>query len=143
MKYSILLLVVGFLLTFLFPLSSAPLTALVYFAPFLGCVVYQKIFPPYVATLSVEDKQIINTEKWESVIRTIYQIVGSLVVLSAFGINIPYIDVLKEALSYILGQFDSVVSAIQLLIGFGLSIYGFFRNEERFQARLTTGKRLK
>lgn len=143
MKYSILLLVVGFVLTVLFPLTSAPLTALVYFAPFIGYVLYIKLFPPYVATLSVEDKEIINTEKWKSIIRSVIQVVGSLVALSAFGVNIPFIDNIQDVLTFIAGQFDAVVSAIQLLIGFGLTIYGFFRNDDRFQARLTTGKRLK
>lgn len=142
-KISVLLLIIGFALIILFPFTPSALAALVYLLPFFIYVFASKLFPAYVSTLSTEDRQIINTEKWKSILRSVLQVVGVLIALSAFGINIPILDKVNEALLYISGNFDNVVEAIQLLVGFGLTIYGFFRNEDRFQSRMTTGKRLK
>ena len=140
-KISVLLLIIGFALIILFPFTPSALAALVYLLPFFIYVFASKLFPAYVSTLSTEDRQIINTEKWKSILRSVLQVVGVLIALSAFGINIPILDKVNEALLYISGNFDNVVEAIQLLVGFGLTIYGFFRNEDRFQSRMTTGKR--
>ena len=142
-KISVLLLIIGFALIILFPFTPSALATLVYLLPFFIYVFASKLFPAYVSTLSTEDRQIINTEKWKSILRSVLQVVGVLIALSAFGINIPILDKVNEALLYISGNFDNVVEAIQLLVGFGLTIYGFFRNEDRFQSRMTTGKRLK
>lgn len=142
-KILFLLLALGLILCVFFPLGSNVLTAVVYLSPFFLAVFLKLMFPPYVTTLSLEDRAIINTEKWKSMIRSAIQLVGVLVALAAFGINIPYVDIVSQALQYISGEIDVLVEAIQLLIGFGLTVYGFFKNDERFQSRLTSGKRLK
>jgi hypothetical protein len=143
LKVLILLLLGGFALITFAPFGSPALTAITYLLPFFLYVIYVNLFPPYFGSLSNEEKEIINVEKWNSILRSIIQVVGSLVALSAFGLNVPYIDIIDELLNFVSGNFEEVVAAIKLIIGFGISIYGFFRNDERFQSRLTAGKRLK
>lgn len=143
LKLLLIFFVAGVIPTIFFPFGTGAVSALVYFLPFFGYVIYVNIYPSYYGSLSNDEKKTIDLEKWKSLVRSLKQILGVLVTVGAFGIKIPYIDLVNNILGYILGQFDTVAAAVQLLIGFGLAIWGFFQNDDRFQARLTTGKRLK
>lgn len=143
LKILLILFAVGFGGIIAFPFYSPAVSALVYLLPFFIYVAYVNIFPAYFGSLSVDDQKKINTEKWKSLIRSLKQVAGALVMVGAFGVKIPYIGMINDLLNHILGQFDAVAAAIQLLIGFGLQAWGFFQNDERFQARLSSSKRIK
>lgn len=143
LKLLLVLFVVGTIAVVSFPFASGAVSALVYYAPFFGLLIYDQLFPSYYGSLSTEDKKTVDLEKWKSLLRSLKQVAGVLVTVGAFGIKIPFIDIVNNVLNHVLGQFDTMAAAVQLLIGFGLTLWGFFKNNERFNARLTTGKRLK
>jgi len=67
-----------------------------------------------------------NTEKFKSVVRHALTAIGTLLVF--FGLNsyVPLVDYLTENL-------DGTVQAIEVLVGFVLVVFGFLRNNDRFQ----------
>lgn len=79
-----------------------------------------------------------KTEKIKSLIRSIIQIIGTLITFAgAFNVKIPFIDILRTVLSYVADNVDIATNAILALVGIGITIYGFFKNGERFQDRST------
>jgi hypothetical protein len=73
-----------------------------------------------------------NTEVIKSVIRSILQILGILIVLN---VPIPFIGPISNALTYILGEFDAVIAILNTLMGIGITLYGFFKDGNRFKDR--------
>lgn len=62
----------------------------------------------------------------KSLIRHALTAIGTLLVLTGLNTWIPLVDLLTENL-------DAVISAIEVLIGVGVAVFGFFRNKDRFQ----------
>jgi hypothetical protein len=67
-----------------------------------------------------------GTAEVKSLIRHALTAIGTLLVLTGLNTWIPLVDLLTENL-------DSVVNAIEVLVGLGVAVFGFFRNKERFQ----------
>lgn len=67
-----------------------------------------------------------GTAEVKSLIRHGLTAIGTLLVLTGLNTWIPLVDLLTENL-------DSVVNAIEVLVGLGVAVFGFFRNKERFQ----------
>ena len=62
----------------------------------------------------------------KSLIRHALTAIGTLLVLTGLNTWIPLVDLLTENL-------DAVFSAIEVLVGVGVAVFGFFRNKDRFQ----------
>ena len=62
----------------------------------------------------------------KSLIRHALTAIGTLLVLTGLNTWIPLVDLLTENL-------DAVISAIEVLVGVGVAVFGFFRNKDRFQ----------
>lgn len=62
----------------------------------------------------------------KSLIRHALTAIGTLLVLTGLNTWIPLVDLLTENL-------DAVVAAIEVLVGVGVAVFGFFRNKDRFQ----------
>ena len=62
----------------------------------------------------------------KSLIRHALTAIGTLLVLTGLNTWIPLVDLLTENL-------DGVFSAIEVLVGVGVAVAGFFRNRERFK----------
>jgi Na+/melibiose symporter-like transporter len=67
-----------------------------------------------------------NTEKFKSVVRHALTAIGTLLVFFGLNTYVPLVDYLTENL-------DETVQAVEVLVGFVLVLFGFFRNKERFQ----------
>ena len=67
-----------------------------------------------------------GTAEVKSLIRHALTAIGTLLVLTGLNTWIPLVDLLTENL-------DSVVNAIEVLVGLGVAVFGFFRNKERFK----------
>ena len=62
----------------------------------------------------------------KSLIRHALTAIGTLLVLTGLNTWVPLVDLLTENL-------DAVVAAIEVLVGVGVAVFGFFRNKDRFQ----------
>jgi len=62
----------------------------------------------------------------KSLIRHALTAVGTLLVLTGLNTWLPLVDLLTENL-------DAAVNAIEVLVGLGVAIFGFFRNKDRFE----------
>lgn len=62
----------------------------------------------------------------KSLIRHALTAIGTLLVLTGLNTWIPLVDLLTENL-------DAVFAAIEVLVGVGVAVFGFFRNKDRFQ----------
>ena len=49
--------------------------------------------------------------------------------------KIPFIGPLNDALTFLLGEFDTIVAIINTLVGIAVTIYGFFIDKARFEDR--------
>ena len=67
-----------------------------------------------------------GTAEIKSLIRHGLTAIGTLLVLTGLNAWIPLVDLLTENL-------DSVVNAIEVLVGLGVAVFGFFRNKDRFE----------
>jgi hypothetical protein len=67
-----------------------------------------------------------ETAEVKSLIRHALTAIGTLLVLTGLNSWLPLVDLLTENL-------DGVFSAIEVLIGVGVAVAGFFRNRERFK----------
>ena len=67
-----------------------------------------------------------GTAEVKSLIRHALTAIGTLLVLTGLNTWIPLVDLLTENL-------DSVVNAIEVLVGLGVAVFGFLRNNERFK----------
>lgn len=67
-----------------------------------------------------------GTAEVKSLIRHALTAIGTLLVLTGLNTWLPLVDLLTENL-------DGVFSAVEVLVGVGVAIAGFFRNKERFK----------
>lgn len=67
-----------------------------------------------------------DTAQIKSLIRHGLTAIGTLLVLTGLNTWVPLVDLLTENL-------DSVVAAVEVIVGLGVAVFGFFRNKERFQ----------
>ena len=74
-----------------------------------------------------------NKEKIQSVIRALIQIVGLLIALNVGG---DYVPVIGDVLAYLVDKLDAIFSAANELIGIAVALYGFFKDNERFDDRV-------
>ena len=62
----------------------------------------------------------------KSLIRHALTAIGTLLVLTGLNTWLPLVDLLTENL-------DAAVNAVEVLLGLGVAVFGFFRNKDRFQ----------
>jgi hypothetical protein len=105
------------------------------YAPFLLTITYHYAYPPFYGTKSVSVVKAELIEKIRSVVRTVIQFLGLLTALGGFGVKIPYIDAVGQALQYIASNLGVAADAFNVLAGFVITIYGFFLNSQRFESR--------
>jgi hypothetical protein len=74
-------------------------------------------------------------EKLKSVFRTVIQFSGLITAtLAALKLDIPLITSMIKSIGYLNTNLDGVAAAVTFIIGIGITIYGFFKNPERFEA---------
>lgn len=116
--------------------ASTSLLKLIYVLPAIGLWVYFLWFPSHYGKKNVEELKWINRERIASLFRTAIQSLGAIVaVLSAYNVNIPWVQKLLEVFSYLAENLDVGVNAIATLVGIGITVYGFFFKKERFEER--------
>lgn len=124
---SLLFFVVGFFLA-----KSVGLYA---YIPFLGSLGLYFLYPDTYSSKSVGEIKEETKEKAKSILRSVIQVVGVLIVLGGFGIKIPYVEQVQEAANYLTANIDIAAEALNVVIGIVLTLYGLFKNPERFEAR--------
>ena len=67
-----------------------------------------------------------TTAQIKSLTRHALTAIGTLLILTGLNKWIPLVDFLTENL-------DSLVNAIEVLVGVGVTVFGFLRNKERFE----------
>lgn len=70
-----------------------------------------------------------NQEQVKSLIRHALTALGTLLVLTGLNRFLPLVDYLTENL-------DSTIQAGEVLVGFVITVYGFFSGKKRFEERL-------
>lgn len=114
-----------------------------YLLPSVLFMVWFFVRPTVMATRTVEEDAAIWGEKISSILRSFIQIVGALIAASAaFNLPIPYIGWILEVSKYLGDNINLAANAIGVLIGIATTLYGFFRNPERFERR-ALGKKIK
>ena len=67
-----------------------------------------------------------QTAELKSLIRHALTAIGTLLVLTGLNRFIPLVDYLTENL-------DATFQAIEVLVGVGITVFGFLRNKDRFK----------
>ena len=75
-----------------------------------------------------------NIEVVKSVVRSLIQLVGMLLIIGV-GVKIPLIVNVNEALQWVSGNIDIVWQSIQVIIGAAITLAGFFKDKTRFEER--------
>lgn len=94
--------------------------------------------------LSENDKMEVWKEKIKSFIRLAIQTIGIVITLgAAFNLDLPFLPILEQAFRFLGDNLNTAWEAIGVIIGIATTIYGFFRDKERFEARAMShgGKR--
>jgi len=120
--------------------STSAIKAL-YFIP--AVIAWLFIFvKPHYTTKSVEETANIKAEQLKSIVRTVVQVLGSIISIdAAFNLKIPFLEFILTLSTYIGDNVDIAANAIMALIGIVTTIYGFFIDKNRFVTR--SGLRLK
>lgn len=64
-------------------------------------------------------------------------ILGAVIaVTGALNLNIPILNVINVAIQYIADNLDVAAQAIGVIVGLVVTLIGYFRNKERFAARV-------
>ncbi len=105
------------------------------YIPFLASFLFHFLYPDSYGIKSTGEIKSENIEKVKSVLRAIIQVVGVLIVLGGFGIKIPYVESVMEAANYLTANIDIAAEALNIVIGVAITVYGLFKNPERFEAR--------
>lgn len=140
LAFVLLGLVLGQLNPFFLETDSA--AKFVYFTPSIVWLVFALTRRHYSRRSTAPEEKI---EKIKSLIRSAITVVGTVIALAgALNLNLPFIDQLRGALTYITENFDTSANAVIVLLGFVTGIYGYFKNPERFEERSTkiNGKEL-
>ena len=111
-----------------------------YFLPtVIGCI---WLFVLPTIGIRSEGGQEVATEKIKSIVRSAIQIIGSLIAVdAAFNLDIPFLELVFTVAEYIAENIDTAANGIGVLIGIGTTLYGFFKDKDRFEVR--AGRRLK
>lgn len=105
------------------------------YIPFVIVLVLAQLYPSTFSAKSETEIKAEWVEKAKAFIRTLIQIVGVLIVLGGFGINIPYIDTIKDMLTYLGDNLNVAADALNIVIGIVVTVIGFFKDKERFEVR--------
>ena len=105
------------------------------YIPFLGRVGFYFLYPDTYSSKSVGEIKEEAKEKLRAALRAVIQVVGVLIVLGGFGIKIPYVEQVQAAANYLTANIDIAAEALNVVIGIVLTLYGLFKNPERFEAR--------
>jgi len=121
-------------------INSTSAIKAVYFIP--AILVWFYLFVAPTIGIRSENSQEATKEKIKSIVRSAIQIIGSLIAVdAAFDLNIPFLQLVFTISEYIGNNIDTAANAIGVLIGIGTTLYGFFKDKDRFEAR--AGRRLK
>jgi hypothetical protein len=119
--------------------STSAIKAL-YCIPAIVAWVYLFVLPTF--GVRSEGGQEVVTEKIKSIVRSAIQIIGSLIAVdAAFDLNIPFLELVFSVAGYIGDNIDTAANAIGVLLGVVTTLYGFFKDKDRFEVR--AGRRLK
>jgi hypothetical protein len=111
-----------------------------YCIPAIVAWVYLFVLPTF--GVRSEGGQEVVTEKIKSIVRSAIQIIGSLIAVdAAFDLNIPFLELVFTVAGYIGDNIDTAANAIGVLLGVVTTLYGFFKDKDRFEVR--AGRRLK
>jgi len=134
---TIVVLLVGFLLSAWNPFNFAPFwTLLYYLAVSVPYILFAEKASYRAKGLSDEEKKYINEEKLKSIFRSIVQVIGALIMLQGmFHFNIPYLDTVNDIVNYLATQIGVAAQALNTLIGIGIAVWGFIIHSKRFESR--------
>ena len=134
---SLVLLFLALLLTIWNPFAFTGVAQALYFLILFVWLLYDHLTDHNkIGTLSNDEKQYINGEKIKSIIRAVIQALGILVALiGVFNLNFPYLGFINDFLNFISDKVDITVQAINVLIGIGIALYGYFKDPTRWQSR--------
>lgn len=114
-----------------------------YLLPATIFIVWFFVRPTVMSKRSVEDDAAIWGEKVSSVIRSAIQIIGALIaVTAALNVDVPLLGWVLDIAQYLGANINTAANAIGVIIGIGTTLYGFFRNPDRFEKR-ALGRKLK
>ena len=136
------LFLVGVILSKLDPFSLNPLgymeftkLPLTYFTPFIISLLWSNLFPDEMSRKSAGEIKEEWVQKAKSLLRSVLQLSGVFIALGGLGVKIPFIEPVLNALNYLAANMDIAVNALNIVIGFGITIYGFFKDQNRFEDR--------
>lgn len=118
--------------------NQVSLMPLLYVIPFVVVFWFAYVRPVLQpADYSAKSLQVAKNKKvefWKSIIRHAITIVGSIL---ALGINVPYLDGVRDLLRAALANFDVVVDAVMQLFGVAMILWGIIKDKFRFGERNT------
>ncbi len=115
---------------------SAAFSKTWYFLPVLFWWVYLELFPDNVGRKSLGEIKAEWIQKAHSLIRTVLQLLGMLIIVNqAFSLNLDILLPIQAAIKYLSENLDIAAQAIAALVGMALNIYGFFKDPKRFETR--------
>lgn len=114
-----------------------------YLLPAALFIVWFFVRPTVMATRTVEEDAAIWGEKLSSVVRSAIQIIGALIaVTAALNVHVPFLGWVLDIAQYLGDNINTAANAIGVVLGIATTVYGFFRNPERFERR-ALGKKIK
>lgn len=88
-------------------------------------------------TLLPETKADIDKEKIKSIIRMILYVLGAVIaVTGALNLNIPVLNIINTAIQFVADNLDVAAQALEVIVGLIVTLIGYFKNKERFAARV-------
>ena len=114
-----------------------------YLLPAALFIVWFFVRPTVMATRTIEEDAAIWGEKLSSLVRSAIQIIGALIaVTAALNVQIPLLGWVLDIAQYLGDNINTAANAIGVVLGIATTLYGFFRNPDRFEKR-ALGKKLK
>jgi len=114
-----------------------------YLLPAALFIVWFFVRPTVMSTRTVEEDAAIWGEKLSSVFRSAIQIIGALIaVTAALNVHVPFLGWVLDIAQYLGDNINTAANAIGVVLGIATTVYGFFRNPDRFERR-ALGKKLK
>jgi sterol desaturase/sphingolipid hydroxylase (fatty acid hydroxylase superfamily) len=114
-----------------------------YLLPAALFIVWFFVRPTVMATRTIEEDAAIWGEKLSSLVRSAIQIIGALIaVTAALNVHVPFLGWVLDIAQYLGDNINTAANAIGVVLGIATTVYGFFRNPDRFERR-ALGKKLK
>jgi hypothetical protein len=114
-----------------------------YLLPAALFIVWFFVRPTVMTKKSVEEDAAIWGEKLSSLVRSAIQIIGALIaVTAALNVHVPFLGWVLDIAQYLGDNINTAANAIGVVLGIATTVYGFFRNPDRFERR-ALGKKLK